>query len=97
VSDTDIGKENCWSDTLKQAIKPRWLIERDKSRPPGKADWRLGHMAWLMLAGSPAEFGAFEHQIGLTADRRAAVQWQEREDAQREGKPAKANAGNCER
>lgn len=85
MSETENQRES-WSDRLKRAIKPRWMVERDKKRPPGKDDWRLGHLLWLATLGSPAETEQFSNQVNkaFTGKGHASeTNWQERERQQR--------------
>jgi hypothetical protein len=85
MSDAEPGNsEDTWSDRLKRRIKPEWMAERDKARPPGKADWRLGHLLWVMTLGSPAEVDAFSTQMDRAmkgTDDAAKTNWQERESS----------------
>jgi hypothetical protein len=85
MSETDRQRES-WSDRLKRAIKPQWMIEREKKHPPGKDNWRLGHLLWLATLGSPAETDEFSRQVERTVAGKGhapETNWQEREKQQR--------------
>jgi hypothetical protein len=98
MNDTETeSKESGWSDRLKQHIKPQWMVERDKKRPPGKTDWRPGHLLWVMTLGSPAEIDAlFSKQTDVGAALKQPA-WQERESNRQAGNSAKENAAKLER
>jgi len=90
-------KESSWSDKLKQCIKPQWMVERDKKRPPGKRDWRPGHLLWVMTLGSPAEIDAlFAKQTDSDAVPKELT-WQDRENDRQARNSANENAGNRKR
>ena len=94
------GQSESWSDRLKRAIKPQWMIERDKKRPPGKDDWRLGHLLWLATLGSPAETDQFSRQLdrALTGKGHAPeTNWQKRETDHRTGQSSTVTANNLQR